>query len=105
MNNTLKFLLTIALLMCAMFTVMLTTGCEENTKEVKCEMPYFYDKFLNKCSLHDCNEDKITPDPNAEIDTYSFCGCYNHHTIYCNKDAVNIIIVPRIELLTYTEQD
>jgi len=78
MNNTLKFLLTIALLMCAMFTVMLITGCEENDNEVKCEMPYFYDKFLNKCTLHDCNEDKITPDPNAEVDSYSFCGCYNH---------------------------
>lgn len=77
MNNLLKFLLTFALLLCAIFSVMLMAGCEENattTKIKTCEEGQVYNDIIGACVLRHCQFNKYYSDEDAEI--VGFHGCY-----------------------------
>jgi len=82
MNNTLKFLLTIALLMCAMFTVMLVTGCEgeatEPTNKKECKENYVYNVIMQNCVYEECSENVYFTNEQAQLAGYQGCfqGCY-----------------------------
>lgn len=80
MNNLLKFLLTFALLLCAIFSVMLMVGCEE-TNNVKCAENQVYDKVINKCTLISCNDFFDCQGSSKP------CGCLNNHYLICNEQC------------------
>ena len=105
MNNLLKFLLTFALLLCAIFSIMLVFGCENEIQEEDCgdSYYYFYDKNLKMCAKFQCNEDKIIIPSDVDDGELGFCGCYNHNYILCDNKGENIIITPLIPLFSYSK--
>lgn len=100
MNNLLKFLLTFALLLCAVFSVMLIMGCEEtatNTPEIKtCEEGQIYNDIIGNCVLRHCQFDKYYSDEDAEIT--GFHGCYQGCEISLNNDMKCYYVLNQSEI-------
>ena len=100
MNNLLKFLLTFALLLCAIFSIMLMVGCEENTTTLNikaCEKGQVYNDIIGNCVLRHCEFDVYYSDEDAELIGFHGCysGCYielnNHMRCYyvLNQSEIN----------------
>ena len=87
MNNLLKFLLTFALLLCAVFSVMLMFGCEGDVitqaKIKTCEEGQIYNDIIGTCVLRHCQFNKYYSDEDAEIT--GFHGCYQGCEISLNN--------------------
>ena len=98
MNNLLKFLLTLALMLCFVFSVMLMFGCEENTTTGKKECPQgqIYNDIIGNCVLRHCQFDKYYSDEDAEI--IGFHGCYSGCEISLNNDMKCYYVLNQSEI-------
>lgn len=83
MSNLLKFLLTIALGMCFLFSVMLMFGCEgggaePNKIKKECGENYIYNEIMNNCVYEECSENIYFTNEQARLMGYQGCfqGCY-----------------------------
>lgn len=95
MNNLLKFLLTFALLLCAIFSVMLIVGCEE-TNNIKCAEDEVYDNVINKCTIPMCNDFF-----DCQVGVDKPCGCLNNHYLICDEKCEIQQVVIRISFNQY----